>query len=198
MDEKYIYSLELQHHGIKGMKWGIRRTKEQLGYKIADARKKHKANATVRKQKRAAKREEKRAEKERIKAIKKLASKSVTDMTIEELQERAYRLSMERQVLNLQKDVSNLSTKEVSGGKRFLQNVGSKVIAPALMEGGKKALTDFVEKKLKDKFGLSMSDPLSALKDEAAKLKLESNISTYKENIASNEEKARNRQQNNP
>lgn len=29
MDD-YIYSLELQHHGIKGMKWGVRRSKKQL------------------------------------------------------------------------------------------------------------------------------------------------------------------------
>lgn len=30
------YSDELYHHGIKGQKWGVRRTAEQLGHKIKD------------------------------------------------------------------------------------------------------------------------------------------------------------------
>lgn len=30
----------LEHHGIKGMKWGIRRTPEQLGHKVASSKKK--------------------------------------------------------------------------------------------------------------------------------------------------------------
>lgn len=28
--------MELQHYGIKGMKWGVRRTPEQLGYAKAN------------------------------------------------------------------------------------------------------------------------------------------------------------------
>lgn len=31
-------SYELNHHGIKGMKWGVRRTKEQLGYRSTGVR----------------------------------------------------------------------------------------------------------------------------------------------------------------
>ena len=34
MNENDIY-----HHGIKGMKWGVRRTAEQLGHKIREAKK---------------------------------------------------------------------------------------------------------------------------------------------------------------
>lgn len=33
----YTYSNELYHHGIKGMKWGVRRTPEQLGYNKSDS-----------------------------------------------------------------------------------------------------------------------------------------------------------------
>ena len=29
---KYRYSFELCHYGVKGMKWGVRRTPEQLGH----------------------------------------------------------------------------------------------------------------------------------------------------------------------
>lgn len=29
--EYYIYNGELYHHGVKGMRWGVRRTKAQLG-----------------------------------------------------------------------------------------------------------------------------------------------------------------------
>ena len=30
----------IEHHGIKGMHWGIRRTPEQLGHKVSKAREK--------------------------------------------------------------------------------------------------------------------------------------------------------------
>lgn len=38
---KYIdYDTELYHHGIKGMKWGVRRSPQQLGYPVSKKRKK--------------------------------------------------------------------------------------------------------------------------------------------------------------
>ena len=36
---------ELYHHGIKGMKWGVRRTKTQLGYGNAASSRRKKNNS---------------------------------------------------------------------------------------------------------------------------------------------------------
>lgn len=33
--ENYIYDDYLMHHGIKGQKWGVRRTPEQLGHAVS-------------------------------------------------------------------------------------------------------------------------------------------------------------------
>lgn len=36
--EKYIYDDYLEHYGIKGMRWGVRRTPEQLGHAVSHGR----------------------------------------------------------------------------------------------------------------------------------------------------------------
>lgn len=42
---------ELYHHGIKGMKWGIRRTPEQLGYRKTSSKKKTSTKSEAQKKK---------------------------------------------------------------------------------------------------------------------------------------------------
>lgn len=44
---RYIYSDELYHYGVKGMKWGVRRTPEQLGHRKKSAKKIHPTGATM-------------------------------------------------------------------------------------------------------------------------------------------------------
>ena len=39
MDENRVDEF-LEHHGIKGQRWGIRRTPEQLGHKVSKLKKK--------------------------------------------------------------------------------------------------------------------------------------------------------------
>ena len=87
---------ELYHYGIKGMKWGIRRTPAQLGHKTGSKKsgeglaKKlgNKAAATI-KNKRAASKE------------KKLRKKKISEMTDDELRQRISRLEMEKRYQDL-------------------------------------------------------------------------------------------------
>lgn len=73
---------ELMHYGVLGMKWGVRRTPEQLGHKP-------KVSSTS-----------SGANKQKNKAAKS-KSKGVADMTDEELRQRIQRLNMEEQYSNL-------------------------------------------------------------------------------------------------
>lgn len=82
----YTTDRALEHHGIKGMKWGIRRTPEQLGYKKAKKKSPsvfEKAVANRKKKAAAA-----RKEKEKQKAIKEDEKKRLTAKEKEELRKK--------------------------------------------------------------------------------------------------------------
>lgn len=84
----------LQHHGILGMKWGVRRTPEQL------ARARKSSNEP---------KDEKDSEKKKIK-----------DMTDDELKFRISRLELEKRYKDLSKPEE---AKKVDRGKAFIMNV---------------------------------------------------------------------------
>ena len=106
---------ELMHHGIKGQRWGVRRTPAELGHVIG-ARKKEDsgdtAGASIKDRISAAaqswqaKRAAKTAQKEPEKKAKKLDKKGVEKMTDDELRERINRLRMEEQYSDLMKKLN--------------------------------------------------------------------------------------------
>lgn len=121
---------ELQHHGIKGQKWGVRR----------------KLRSTL--QARKLKKEDSKNKKAEKSVDKSTSNKkpSISTMSNKELQERVTRLQLQKQLTVLEREISSLNAKQVSVGKRFIQSVGKDVITPAAKDAGKKLLTNYAVK----------------------------------------------------
>ena len=143
----------LEHHGIKGMKWGVRRTPEQLGHRPSGKRKKSigsaikKAGSAVANASRSVvdsgkKKLEEKKEKKSVKMETKSPKSKiggVANMSDDELRRAVQRLSLERQYQQL--------TPQRKTGKekvaKFLKTSGKVAItAIAIGEvyGGAKAL----------------------------------------------------------
>lgn len=105
----------LMHHGVKGMKWGVRKEYQPKG------RKKGKTNAQRIYESVANRRAEKSAEKAALREVQtqrnaKVKPRSVRDMSDDELRSAINRMQMERAY-------TQLTAKEVNKGKKFVSDV---------------------------------------------------------------------------
>lgn len=159
----------LEHHGIKGMKWGVRRyqnkdgslTKAGLkryGSAVAEAGKKvgkavgEAARATTNKI------SEKHAQRKEEKRVEKLMSKPIRKLTEEERIERMDRKTKEKELRMLEKSVKELRETDKSKGRKFVEDMVTKVAIPSVLNAGEKQLTAFLNKKLGDALGLGEKD----------------------------------------
>lgn len=120
------YNNELYHHGIKGMKWGVRRTDAQLGHptgKIDLKKTKNKVDAAgtiVNETKNindiASKKAQKKAQKQKLSETK--------TMSDQELRERVNRLNMEQQYVRMSTEQINAGRSNVNS---ILNNVGTAI-----------------------------------------------------------------------
>lgn len=117
---------ELYHHGIKGMKWGVRRTDAQLGHDtgkidLQKTKKKVDAAGTIVNETRninntASKKVQKKAQKQKLSEAK--------TMSDQELRERVNRLNMEQQYVRMSTAQINAGRSNVSS---VLNNVGTAI-----------------------------------------------------------------------
>lgn len=170
---------ELYHHGVKGMKWGVRRYQNKDG------------SLTAAGKKRAAKYASKYEQLTGKKISGKKSSepspqkKTIKDLSDDELRTKVSRLQMEKNYLDLQKQISTLAPKKISAGKQFVKHIGEKVITPALTDAGKSLLTGFLNKQGKKALGLENSsvNPLDDLANEYKTLNYKNQIKKLKKEL---------------
>ena len=135
------YSSDLYHHGILGMKWGVRRYQNKDGSLTAAGKrrmsKEDKERATFFKNKKKTEEEPK--------------SKSVKEMSDAELREKTNRLNLENNYISA---VNN--SKQMSKGKAFIDKIKSEVIEPAALDVGRQVFKSYLVKGVNE--GLKLDD----------------------------------------
>ena len=122
---------ELYHYGVKGMKWGVRRTAEQLGHIVK------KGASTI-----AKKASESREKSRQKRAYTKERSKPISEMTDDELRKRLNRLDMEKKYRDY---ISSMTPKKehkvrklvgeiMSSGVKSISNAGVQKLSNALFK----------------------------------------------------------------
>lgn len=127
-------SNELMHHGIHGMRWGVRRYQNKDGSLTAAGRKRinqldseYQRLTGMKLNKKTSSADVKKTE---LKPKSKSKSKSISEMTNEEIQEKINRITLEQ-------NLKSLTPKKISAGKRFTETVMNDVITPAATDVGK-------------------------------------------------------------
>ena len=184
MDEKNN-TAELQHHGIKGQKWGVRRTPAQLGHEPTGKKKKKKAKspdlidkakakiASVKKEREKKEQDKAKAKEAEKKAQEAEKKKSAKDMSDDELRKAIVRAQMEDQYRQLRPD-------DTERAADMVKTVAGKVIAPAAMNAGRKFLEDGM-----NKLGAKVTDKAleKAFETEFDKLKKEEDLLNLKDRL---------------
>ena len=120
---------ELYHFGIKGMRWGVRRYQNPDGSLTNAGKKRLKKGQTSNEE----------TDSSNKPSTKSSSTKTVKDMSDDELRQAINRLQLEQQY-------KNLSPKNVSKGKKFVDIVINDVFKPAAIDMGKQVTKSLMTK----------------------------------------------------
>ena len=134
---QYQNTDELYHHGILGMKWGVRRYQNADGSLTPAGRKKAgelaKKYSEVTGKRLVVKKRSVGQQRERL----------AHEMSSKELQEKINRMRLEETYTSMM--ASRVPQKKASIGRRFVSTITNKVIVPGAIEGSKKVVSNLVD-----------------------------------------------------
>ena len=155
---EYRHTDELYHYGRKGMKWG-----QHIFGKVK------KAVKTFRKEREAVK-AIKKAEAEEAKRKARERAKPASELSDAELRARTNRLQMEKNYIDLQRQIDQLTPQKVNKGKELFNKVMNEAVTPKLIEAGKKMLGNILDSQVEKLTGVKkVSDTVGEAYEQARK-----------------------------